>query len=132
MDSNVIFPDLPTYVGVPSWQGLASLLISAGLPLIAALFMRAQWSGTTKGLVLLGFAAVKAFVEAWITSNDAHTAFALGPAAYSTIVQFALGVIAYFGALRNSSVQRSALAGGILRSKVIDGTTTGRPGTRRR
>ncbi len=132
MDSNIIFPELPTYVGVPSWQGLASLLLSAGLPLIAALFMRANWSTPTKGVILLGFAAVKAFAEAWIASSDAHTAFALGPAAYSVVVQFALGVIAYVGGLRNSRVQRAALAGGIVRGQVIDGTLVSGSGTRRR
>jgi hypothetical protein len=121
MGSNVIFPQLPTYVGVLSWGGLLSLLVTAVLPIVAGLFMRAHWSAMAKGMVLLGFAAVKAYLEAWIAASDAHTAFAPGPAAYAAVVQFALGVIAYFGLWRNTGVQQAALNGGIVASKVIDG-----------
>jgi hypothetical protein len=125
VDSNVIFPALPTYVGVPSWFGLLSLIVTAVLPLIAGLFMRAHWSTMTKGLVLLAAAAVKAFLEAWIAANDAHAAFQPGPAAYSMVVQFALGVVAYFGIWRGTSVQQAALSGGVISSNtVIDGTAT--------
>lgn len=122
MDSNVIFPQLPTYVGVMSPAGWLSLIVTAVLPIVAGLFMRAHWSAMAKGLVLLGFAAVKAFLEAWIAANDAHTGFDAGAAAYSTIVMFALGVVAYFGLWRGTTVQQAALAGGIVGSKVIDGT----------
>ena len=125
MDTNVIFPDLPTYLGVPSWQGGLSLLVTALLPVIAGLFMRAHWSAMTKGLVLLAFAAVKAFLEAWIAANDAHSVFHAGPAAYATVIQFALGVVAYFGLWRGTNVQQAALNGGVVSSKVIDGTATG-------
>lgn len=124
MESNVIFPALPTYVGVPSWAGGLSLLVTAILPVVAGLFMRAHWSALAKGMVLLAFSAVKAFLEAWIAANDGHTVFQPGPAAYATVVQFALGVIAYFGIWRGTSVQQAALNGGVVSSKVIDGTAT--------
>jgi hypothetical protein len=124
MGSNVIFPQLPTYVGVLSWGGTLSLIVTAVLPIIAGLFMRAHWSALTKGLILLAVAAVKAFLEAWIAASDAHTAFAPGPAAYATVVQFALGVVAYFGLWRNTGLQQAALTGGIVPSKIIDGQVT--------
>lgn len=121
MGSNVIFPQLPTYVGVNSPAGWLSLIVTAVLPLVAGLFMRAHWNAMAKGLVLLGFAAVKAFLEAWIAANNAHHHFDAGAAAYSTVVMFALGVVSYFGLWRNTGVQQAALAGGIVPSKVIDG-----------
>ena len=121
MDPNVIFPRLPTYVGVMSFAGWLSLGVTVVLPLIAGLFMRARWSAMAKGMVLLAVAAVKAFLEAWIASNDAHTHFNAGAAAYSTVVMFALGVLSYFGLWRGTTVQQAALAGGVVYSKVIDG-----------
>lgn len=125
MDSNIIFPQLPTYIGVLSWGGLLSLLVTAVLPIVAGLFMRAHWSAMTKGLVLLAVAAVKAFLEAWIAANDAHAHFDAGAAAYSTVIMFALGVVSYFGIWRGTPVQQAALAGGIVSSKVIDGEIVG-------
>ncbi len=121
MDPNVIFPELPTYVGVLSWGGLLSLIVTAVLPIVAGLFMRAHWSAMTEGLVLLAVAAVKAFLEAWIAANDANTAFDAGAAAYSTVIMFALGVVSYFGLWRGTTMQQAALAGGVVSSKVIDG-----------
>lgn len=123
MGSNIIFPELPTYVGVWSWAGGLSLLVTVILPIIAGLFMRAHWSAMAKGLVLLAVAAVKAFLEAWIAASDAHTAFDAGAAAYSAVIMFALGVVSYFGLWRGTTVQQAALRGGIVSSKVIDGET---------
>ena len=122
MGTNVIFPHLPTYVGVPSPAGWLSLIVTAVLPVIAGLFMRAHWNAMAKGLVLLAVAAVKAFLEAWIASNDAHSHFNAGAAAYSAVIMFALGVLSYFGLWRGTTVQQAALVGGIVPSKVIDGT----------
>lgn len=127
MGTNVIFPQLPTYVGVPSWAGALSLIVTAVLPIIAGLFMKSHWNAMTKGLVLLAVAAVKAFLEAWIAANDAHHAFNAGTAAYSAVIMFALGVVSYFGLWRNTGVQRAALAGGIVPSKVIDGQAVDTP-----
>jgi hypothetical protein len=122
MDSNVILPDLPTYVGQPSLAGLLSVALTVLLPIIAALFMRAHWSTFVKGLVLLGFAAVKAVLEAWLVAANSHVHFDGGPVAYSVGVQFVIAVAAYFGVLRDTTVQRAALARGVIPSKVIDGT----------
>jgi hypothetical protein len=125
VDTNLIFPALPTYTGVPSLGGFLSLLVVLVLPVLAGLFMRTHWSTPAKGLVLVGCAAVKAFLEAWIVAANANTHFDVGAAAWSTAVQFALAVVAYFGLVRGMAVQRAALQGGIIRSnRVVDGEAT--------
>ncbi len=115
MDSNVIFPQLPTYVGVPSMAGVLSLVVVLVLPVVAAWFMRQSWSPFTKGLVLLAVAAVKVFLEAWIVAVDTNVDFNFVNAAYTVVVQFAMAVVAYFGLLKGTTVQRRALAGGVFR-----------------
>lgn len=116
MDSNVIFPELPTYVGVPSLAGLLSLVLTVALPVLAALFMRVHWSTFAKGLVLLVFAAVKAFLEAWLITATTHTGFDVGRVSYTVVVQFTLAVVAYFGLLRGTAVQQAAIQGGVVSS----------------
>ncbi len=121
MESNVIFPELPTYVGVLSPAGLLSLVLTVGLPVLAALFMRSGWSAGRKGLILLAFSAVKAFLEAAVLAADAGTRFDAGAAAYAVVVQFILAVVFHFGLLRDTKVQRAAIAGGVVKTRVIDG-----------
>ncbi len=125
MDSNIIFPQLPTYTGTVSPGGFLSLAITVGLPLLAGLFMRWHWSAFQKGLILLGFAAAKAFLEAWLVAVNAHDHFDVGAVGYSTAVQFGIAVIAYFGLIRNTKAQRAAIVGGIVRSTVIEGEVKG-------
>ena len=115
MESNVIFPELPTYTGVPSLAGVLSLIVTVLLPVLAALFMRVNWSPFRKGVVLLAAAAVKTFLEAWMVAADTNTPFNFGDAAYTTVVQFGLAVVAYFGLMRDTSMQRAALHGGVVR-----------------
>lgn len=123
MESNVIFPELPTYTGVVSWGGFLSLLVTVALPVVAGLFMRTTWSTSAKGFVLLCCSAVKAFGEAWILAADAHTHFDAGRAGYATVVSFTLAVVAYFGLVKNMSIQQAAIRRGFVKSRVIDGTT---------
>lgn len=111
MDS-IVFPDLPTYVGAPTLGGLLSLAVTVLLPIIAALFMRSSWSAFRKGLVLLVLAAAKAYLEAWLGAVNHDEAFNFVGAAYSTLVQFVLAVVAYVGLLKQTAVQQAALAGG--------------------
>lgn len=121
MDS-IIFPQLPTYVGEPSLAGLLSLLVTVALPIIAALFMRSSWSAFRKGLILLVLAAVKSYAEAWLGAVNTDEAFNFVNAAYSTVVQFTLAVVAYVGLLKHTAVQQSALAGGPVNDRrTIDG-----------
>ena len=117
MDS-IVFPELPTYLGEPSLAGLLSLAVTFLLPVIAALFMRAQWSVFRKGLVLLGLAAVKAFLEAWLGAVNSDEVFNFVAAVYTAVVTFAMAVAAYVGLLKNTPVQRAALEGGVFPSKA--------------
>jgi len=121
VDSNVIFPELPTYVGVPSLAGLLSLIVTVALPVLAALFMRVDWSAFAKGVVLLVFAAAKAFLEAWLLSATEHTRFDVGRVSWTVAVQFILAVVAYFGLLRGTSVQRAAIEGGVVKPRITNG-----------
>jgi hypothetical protein len=121
VDSNVIFPELPTYVGVPSLAGLLSLILTVALPVVAALFMRVHWSGFAKGLVLLAFAAAKAFLEAWLFTANQHVGFDAGQVCYTVGVQFTLAVVAYFGILRGTPVQQAAIQGGVISSNIPTG-----------
>lgn len=121
MDSNVIFPDLPTYIGVPSLAGLLSVILTIALPVLAALFMRVGWSSFAKGLVLLGFSAVKAVLEAWLLAEQAGAAFDVGAVCWGVCVQFALAVVAYFGLMRNTGIQQAAIDGGVVKSRTVDG-----------
>lgn len=117
MDS-IVFPELPTYVGEPSLAGLLSLLVTVVLPIVAALFMRSSWSVFRKGLILLVLAAAKAYAEAWLGAVNHDEAFNFVGAAYSTMVQFVLAVVAYVGLIKNSAVQQAALAGGPVNDKA--------------
>ena len=120
MDS-VVLPNLPTYLFAPNLAGVLSLILTVLLPLGAALLMKQSWSTSAKGLVLLALAAVKAFVEAWIGATDTGADFNVATAAYAVVVNFGIAVAAYFGLLRNTGVQRSAIEGGIVKDKAIDG-----------
>ncbi len=123
--NSVIFPELPTYVGEPTLAGLLSLIVTVLLPIIAALFMRSSWSAFRKGLVLFVLAAIKAYVEAWLGAVNSDQDFNFVYAAYSTVVQFILAVVAYVGLLKNTAVQRSALAGGPVKDRIIEGRVVG-------
>lgn len=120
MDS-ILLPELPTYLFEPTLPGLLSLALTFVLPLVAALFMRASWSATTKGLVLLAVAAAKTFLEAWAAAVAENLAFNFVTTAYTVLINWGLAVVFYFGILQKSKIQQAALHGGVVRDKVIDG-----------
>lgn len=110
---SLVFPDLPTYLFAPTLGGFLSLVVQILLPLLAAFLMKASWSTSTKGVILLAAASVKSFVEAWIAANDANTAFDLRGAAINAAVVWGIAVAIHFGFLKNSSVQRAAIGSGV-------------------
>ena len=120
MDS-IVFPTLPTYLFEPSLAGVLSLALTVLLPLLAAVLMRSNWSAFKKGLVLLAMAAVKAYMEAWIGHVESGEGFDFARTAYTVLVNFGLAVIFYFGLLKNTDIQRSAINAGV-KPKTIDGT----------
>lgn len=109
-------PELPSYLFDPSLAGILSLLLTIVLPTVAALFMRAQWSSMAKGLVLLLVAAVKTFLEAWLAAATANVVFDIYGVLYTTVLNFGIAVVAYFGLLRTTGVQQAALQGGVVKS----------------
>lgn len=118
MDS-VVFPQLPTYLFDPSVAGILSLLLTFILPLVAALFMKQSWSAFTKGLVLLALAAVKAYLEAWLGAVNAGEDFGFIEALYATVVNFGIAVAAYFGLLKGTGAQRSAIHSGPVKDATV-------------
>lgn len=115
-----VLPELPTYLFEPTLAGVLSLVLTFVLPLIAALFMRANWSAWSKGLVLLGVAAVKTFLEAWAAAVAENLAFNFVTAAYAVLINFGLAVVFYVGLLKDTKIQRTAINGGVVRT--IGGT----------
>jgi hypothetical protein len=116
-----VLPELPTYLFEPTLAGLLSLALTFVLPLVAALFMRASWSATSKGLVLLAVAAVKTFLEAWTAAVASDVAFNFVTTAYAVLINWGLAVVFFFGLLNRSKIQQAALHGGVVSDKVIDG-----------
>ncbi len=112
MDS-IVFPALPTYLFEPSLAGVLSLALTVILPLLAAVLMRSNWSAFRKGLVLLALASVKAFLEAWVGAVESGEAFNFLETVYATVINFGIAVAAYFGILKGSDVQRSAINSGV-------------------
>lgn len=110
---SLVFPELPTYLFAPTLGGLLSLIVQIVLPLLAALLMKASWSTSAKGVVLLAASALKSFVEAWLAAIDANTAFDLRGAAINTLVVWGIAVGIHFGFLRGTSVQRAAISSGV-------------------
>ena len=116
-----VLPELPTYLFEPTLGGVLSLALTVILPLVAALFMRASWSPTVKGLVLLGVAAVKTFLEAWAAAVASDVAFNFVTTLYAVLINWGLAVVFFFGLLNKSKIQQAALQGGVVRDKVING-----------
>jgi hypothetical protein len=105
-----MIPDLPGYMFDQSWAGLASFAVAVLLPLVAALVMKASWSSTVKGFVLLVVSAVKTFGEAFLLQGADFNAAATG---YAVALNFAVAVVFYFGLLKDSQIQQKALSTGI-------------------
>lgn len=106
-------PELPVYGFAPDAGGLIGLLITLVLPLLVGLLTKQSWSGTTKGAVLLGLAAVKTVLEAWLMATNKNVAFDFVPIVYTTLINFVIAVTVHFGLLRKSSLQRKAQNSGV-------------------
>lgn len=116
-------PVLPTYLFVPSVAGVLSLVLTVLLPILAALFMRASWPTPVKGTVLILVAAVKTFLEAWLIAVQTNVPFNGWGIAYTVIINFGIAVVAYFGILKDSSVQLGALTSGPVRDPATQPPT---------
>ena len=91
-------PALPVYGFDPqSLSGLLSLIIAVVLPLLVGLLTKRSTSPAAKAILLLAFAAVKAFLEGWLQAENTDVAFAFVPAAISTVVNFAIAAVVHLG-----------------------------------
>jgi hypothetical protein len=91
-------PALPVYGFDPqSLSGLLSLAITVLLPILVGLLTKRSTSAGTKALLLLAFAAVKSFLEAWLQASNTSVDFAFVPVAISVVVNFALAAVVHLG-----------------------------------
>ncbi len=120
MDS-VVFPELPTYLFETSLAGVLSLVLTFILPLMAGFLMKQSWSTGVKGTILLALATVKAFLEAWLGHVNSAVDFNFLEAVYGALINFGIAVAMYFGILKNTSLQQSAISSGISDTKIIPG-----------
>lgn len=100
-------PTLPTYMFEPNLRGLLSFFIAFLLPFLVALATKQSWSSNTKALVLIGFAAVKSVVEAYLVGG---ADFNLSTTIYTIALNAGIAVLAYFGGLRKTNLMSKAQA----------------------
>lgn len=112
MDDMSGIPDLPVYGFRPDLGGLLGLLVTVVLPVVASLLMKRSWSRTVKGATVLGLAAVKTVLEAWLQSINTDAPFDWVPVVYSTALNFVVATIVYLGFLKGTAVNRAALDAG--------------------
>lgn len=98
-------PTLPTYLFEPNLRGLLSFFIAFLLPFLVALVTKQSWSSSTRALVLIGFAAVKSVVEAYLVGG---ADFNLAVVVYTVALNAGIAVLAYFGGLRKTSTLAKA------------------------
>lgn len=102
-------PALPVYGFDPqSVSGLLSLSITVLLPLLVGLLTKRSTSPGVKAVLLLLFAAVKSFLEAWLQAANTAVDFAFVPVAISVVVNFAIAAIVHFGLWSPTGASRAA------------------------
>ena len=108
-------PALPVYGFDPqSLSGLLSLVITVLLPIAVGLLTKRSTSAGVKAVLLLAFAAAKAFLEAWLQATNTAVDFAFVPVAISVVVNFAIAAVVHFGLWKPTgaadAAQRSLIA----------------------
>jgi hypothetical protein len=90
-------PALPVYGFDPnSVSGLLSLVIAVLLPLAVGLLTKQSTSPAVKAVLLLGFAAAKSFLEAWLAAVNTDVTFAWVPVLITVFVNFAIAGAVHF------------------------------------
>lgn len=91
-------PTLPVYGFDPmSITGLLSLVIAVVLPLLVGLMTKRSWGSGTKATLLLVFAAVKSFIEAWLDAANTSQPFLWTAVAVTILTNFMIAVAVHFG-----------------------------------
>lgn len=106
-------PALPGFVFEANLRGLLSTIMTVLLPIFAGLLVKASWSSSTKGVVLLVLSAVKVGVELAIQAIDSGIPVDVFGIVYATLINFVIAVAIYFGVLKGTGVQQAALASGV-------------------
>lgn len=102
-------PELPAYGFDPtSVSGLLSLAITVLLPVLVGLVTRQRTSPGVQGFLLLVFAAVKSFLEAWLEAENEGTPFLWTALAATIAVNFVIAVAVHFGLWKPTGVAAGA------------------------
>lgn len=102
-------PQLPAYGFDPtSVSGLLSLAVAVALPILVGLVTRASTPAGVKAVLLLAFAAVKAFAEAWLDAVNTGVEFLWTAVAISVVVNFLIAVAVHFGLWRPTGATAAA------------------------
>lgn len=102
-------PSLPVYGFDPtSITGLLSLVIAVVLPLLVGLMTKQSWSPGAKATLLLLFAAVKSFVEAWLDAANTSQPFLWTAVAVTIMTNFVIAVAVHFGLWRPTGATDAA------------------------
>lgn len=89
--------DLPIYGFRPDLGGLLGLAVTVLLPLAVGLVTTRTTSAGAKATLLLGLAAVKSVLEAWLQAVNTSVPFEAVPLVYATAISFGIAVAVHFG-----------------------------------
>ena len=92
-------PTLPTYLFEPNLRGLLSFFLAVLLPVVVGFVTRPSTPAKYKGLALLGLAAVKSVVEAFLAGDPG---FNLATTVYTVVLNFGIAVLIHYGLYRHT------------------------------
>lgn len=101
-------PELPAYGFTPDLGGLLSVIITVLLPIFVGLVTRSSTSSALKGVLLLGVAAVKVVVEAWLQAENTGVDFEFVPVVVSVLINFVIAVAVHYGLWKPTGVTAAA------------------------
>lgn len=101
-------PTLPVYGFAPNLGGLLSLAITIVLPILVGLVTRQSTAAGVKAVLLLGLAAVKTVLEAWLQAVNTDVVFDWVPVVYSVLINFGIAVAVHYGLFKPSGVSAAA------------------------
>lgn len=100
--------DLPIYGFRPDLGGLLGLAVTVLLPLLVGLVTTRATGAGVKATLLLGLAAVKSVLEAWLQAVNTGVQFEPVPVVYATAVSFGIAVAAHFGLFKPAGLSAVA------------------------
>lgn len=106
-------PDLPAYGFTPDLSGALSLAIMVALPILVGLITRASTSAGLKAVLLLGVAALKVIIEAWIVAANTGVDFDWFTVVVTTLINFVIAVAVHYGLWKPTGVTAAAQSTGI-------------------